>query len=57
MNGKRMWTGYNWVDVVIRITVVSALFYGGIVLKDFFAVDACLDAGNSFNYETNQCDE
>ncbi|WP_419207040.1 hypothetical protein ACN08N_19770 [Photobacterium leiognathi subsp. mandapamensis] len=53
---KKLWTGYNWFDVIIRIAVLLALVYVAMMIKDFFAVDACLDAGNSFNYDTDSCE-
>jgi hypothetical protein len=36
--------------------LIAALLLLAFVVWQFFAVDACLDAGGSFNYLARQCD-
>lgn len=39
------------VLLLVAAAAVSVLW-----LMDYFAVDSCLDAGGSFDYELGQCD-
>jgi len=45
----------------LRVLVRSALLLAAVAVlwprwSEFWAVDACLDSGGSYNYDTQQCD-
>lgn len=45
---------------VILVSIAVLLLAGSLVLalkvKRWFEIDACLDSGGSWNYETNKCE-
>jgi ABC-type dipeptide/oligopeptide/nickel transport system permease component len=45
------------ISTVVGAALLSAgVLVAAFVIWQFFAVDRCLDAGGSFNYEARECD-
>jgi hypothetical protein len=44
----------KWVAITTGIITLALLFY--VYFSDFMLIDACLDSGGRWNYETRTCE-
>jgi len=42
--------------IILLVAVITLLAYAYLKKSNFFEIDACLDCGGRWNYETEECD-
>jgi hypothetical protein len=44
------------IALLIGVSLIVLIVFGAFKAKRWLEIDACLDSGGSWNYETNRCE-